>query len=395
MSIVEPTDSVQVVDRAWSRYADRIKAAGELITGPDFPTDPRIRAEGYRYVERLTAQAHYLFVEFADTERPTLFSRGGDVFAYGATNVDNNNSRCMLDPKGIYRVTGNVRGLRDLLFSINEGEFVFGKPAVLAEAALEDLTIGEDGELELIIGGEPRPTNWMPLPAEAYYLGVRQFIKDWENDPVAELHIERLDPIGPVQSPSPASHAAALERAADWVEANVRAWNNYAQASRARTPINGFAQPHYAEGGMSNMVHGGTIWQLEPDQALIVELETGGASYWSIQNYVLPWLLPLDFIHRVTSFNDAQAHIDEDGKVRLVLSHQDPGVQNWLDTSGLPEALCSARWIGATTQPTITARLVSVDDIAAHLPSAPAYSPAARAAQIAARRRGAERRFRR
>ncbi len=387
---------LDVVDRAWSRYAERIRAAGELITGPDFPADPRLRAEGYRYVARLTAQAHYLFVEFADTARPALFARGGDVFAYGATNVDNNYSRCMLDPQGTYRITGDVRGLRDLLFSVHEGEFVFGKPGVLAEAALEDLKIGDEGQLDLVIGGEPRLTNWISLATDATYLSVRQFVMDWENDPIAELHIERVDPVGPVENLTAVSLAAALERAASWVEANVRAWNKYALAARARTPVNRFAAPHFAEGGVNNMVHGGTIWQLDPDHALVIELDPAGAPSWSIQNYVLPWLQPLDFIHRVTSFNPTQAHVDEDGRLCLVLAHQDPGIQNWLDTSGLPEGLCSARWIGATTPPAISARVVAVADLAAALPtSTPSFSAEARAAQITARRRGAERRFRR
>ena len=145
------------IDGAWQKFAERIRAAGELITGPDFPGDPRLRAEGYRYVMRLAAQAHYLFVEFGDTVRPTLFPRGGDVFAYGATNVDNNNSRCMVDPGGVYRVTGDVGGVSDLIASVYEGEFVFGKPGVLAEVKLDELHVGDDGVLELFLGGPERP----------------------------------------------------------------------------------------------------------------------------------------------------------------------------------------------------------------------------------------------
>ena len=38
------------LDAAWLDYSDRVKAAGQSITGPEFTDDPRLRAEGYRYV---------------------------------------------------------------------------------------------------------------------------------------------------------------------------------------------------------------------------------------------------------------------------------------------------------------------------------------------------------
>ncbi len=133
-------------------------------------------------------------------------------------------------------------------------------------------------------------------------------------------YVERLTAQAHYLSSSRTPRARRCSRAVPMFSPTARrTWNTYSRAVKARTPVNGCAEPHFAEGGVNNMVHGGTIWQLEPDQALIIELDPSGAPYWSIQNYVPPWLLPLDFIHRVTSFNDAQAHIDEDGKVRLVL----------------------------------------------------------------------------
>ncbi len=384
------------IDGVWQKFAERIRAAGELITGPEFPGDPRLRAEGYRYVMRLASQAHYLFVEFGDTVRPTLFPRGGDVFAYGATNVDNNNSRCMVDPGGVYRVTGDVGGVSELIASVYEGEFVFGKPGVLAEVKLDELHVGDDGVLELFLGGPERPDNWMPLPPDASYFGVRQFIVDWERDPIATLHIERIDAVDPVGNLTQASLAVALDKAASWLEANVKVWNTYSTQAAAHAPVNGFNLPSYAEGGSESMVHGPCLWRLGADEALVIELDPAGAGYWSLQNYVLHWMQPLDFVNRVTSLNAAQAHVDADGKVRVVLAHRDPGVQNWLDTSGLPEGLCSGRWIGPTAQPVITATLVDVESVQASLPAAtPGFGAADRDMQIAARRRGAARRFRR
>ena len=87
---------------------------------------------------------------------------------------------------------------------------------------------------------------------------------------------------------------------------------------------------------------------------------------------------------------------DTDDKFRIVLSHRDPGVQNWIDTCGYADGLVSYRWVRPTTAPTPTSTVVEVSDVLDHLPaSTPQYSATDRRAQIAARRRGVARRFRR
>lgn len=390
------TDQIVSLDTAWSDYAGRIKAAGERIATDGFPTDPRMRAEGYRYIARVTNLAHQIFVEFPSTTHPMLFRYGDDVTPFGATNTDNNYYRAMVDPAGIYRITGDVTGVKELLFSVQDGEFVFGKVAVLAEAGLDDLDIGADGQLDLVLGGPERSSNWLPLPDDAAYINVREFVADWEADALAVLHIDRIDDVEPVENLSPEAMVVALDKAASWVEASVHVWNQYAAGARLMTPVNDLAPPTLPVGGAANMLHGGTQWDLEPHQALLVEFDQPEVTYWSIQTYVLDWLQPLDFVNRVTSLNDGQLHVDEDGKVRIVLAHADPGVQNWLDTSGLRTGLMSYRYVKPTVAPTPTTRLIAVADIRDHLPaSTPSFGTAERQGQIAARRRGIARRFRR
>ncbi len=390
------TKSVADLDAAWSAYAARIKAAGERITGEGFPDDPRLRAEGYRYINRLTNLAHQIYVEFGDTAHPVLHRYGDDTTPFGATNVDNNLYRANLDPAGTYRVSGDVAGVKEILFSVQDGEFVFGKTVVLAELSLGELEVGDDGFLELYLGGPERRANWLPLAPDAVYLNVREFVGDWEHDALACLSIERLDEVDPLGALTPGDLAASLDRAATWVEASVRVWNEFGAMLRDVTAVNEFPPPRWAEGGADNMMHGASRWELEPDQALVIELDQPEASYWSFQTYVLEWLQPLDFTNRVTSVNDGQARIDDDGRIRLVLSHADPGVQNWLDTSGLPLGLVTYRYVRATHAPHPAARVVDVADVRAQLPvSTPVFSAEARRAQIAARRRGVARRFRR
>ena len=384
------------LDEAWRSYADRIKAVGERITGEGYPSDPRLRAEGYRYVSRLTNLAFQIYVEFGDAERPSLFRVGDDTTPFGATNTDNNYYRAMLDPAGTYRVSGDVTGVKELLFSVQDGEFVFGKTEVLAELSLEELVIDGDGFLELFLGGPERSTNWLPLAPEAVYLNVREFVGDWENDALASLYIERIDDIGPIGNLTPAAHAAALDRVATWVEASVDVWKTYVAGLRSFLPVNELQAPHKPVGGAENMLHGAGQWELEADAALVVEFDQPEVTYWSIQTYVLDWMVPLDFANRVTSLNDRQLHVDDDGLVRVVLSHTDPGLQNWLDTSELRQGLLTYRYVRPTTAPAPRTTLVEAAALRDLLTqSTPAFSEAMRRDQITARRRGVARRFRR
>ena len=65
------------------------------------------------------------------------------------------------------------------------------------------------------------------------------------------------------------------------------------------------------------------------------------------------------------------AAIDSDGKVRYVIAHQDPGIQNWLDTTGHYTGMLSQRWAytdAPNELPTLEVTKVNFSDIDQHLP---------------------------
>jgi hypothetical protein len=83
-----------------------------------------------------------------------------------------------------------------------------------------------------------------------------------------------------------------------------------------------------------------------------------------------------------------------DGELVLVVSHDDPGVANWLDPSGHLEGYITVRWIGARDYPVPDCRQVKREALFDHLPAGLAtVEPAQRREQLAARRRGVIRRF--
>jgi hypothetical protein len=86
--------------------------------------------------------------------------------------------------------------------------------------------------------------------------------------------------------------------------------------------------------------------------------------------------------------------VDPDGVFRAVVTHDDPGVPNWLDPVGHAEGSMIYRWNLADSTPVPRIHTVPLKTLADHLPkSTPRVTPAERARVIAGRREGVRRRF--
>jgi hypothetical protein len=81
-----------------------------------------------------------------------------------------------------------------------------------------------------------------------------------------------------------------------------------------------------------------------------------------------------------------------------VVAHREPGVPNWVDTTGLPEGFLTQRWaysVRPEQMPTVKVTKVSFDAIRQHLPAGVrTVSPEERREQIRIRQEHVQRRFR-
>ena len=92
-----------------------------------------------------------------------------------------------------------------------------------------------------------------------------------------------------------------------------------------------------------------------PDQALIM---TGRFPRCRFANVVLwnRFLQTYDYESRRVSLNRAQTTLDDEGRFRIVIAHEDPGVPSWLDTEGRPFGLVFWRFMlpeGEIETPTV------------------------------------------
>jgi hypothetical protein len=89
----------------------------------------------------------------------------------------------------------------------------------------------------------------------------------------------------------------------------------------------------------------------------------------------------------VTSLNHRQATVGTDGRLWLVVAASDPGVPNWLDTTGRGVGLLNYRHFWGSALPTLQTKVVPFGDVRAALPrDTPVIDAPTRERQIRARR---------
>jgi hypothetical protein len=107
-------------------------------------------------------------------------------------------------------------------------------------------------------------------------------------------------------------------------------------------------------------------WRLGPDEALIFEFVDGG-EFWMLTNMGAFWN-SMDYLYRPVSYTPSRSAIDPDGHVRIVMSHNDPGVHNWIDTQFFSEGYLTMRVIGSRQLPEVTTKVVTHTELDTVLP---------------------------
>jgi hypothetical protein len=127
------------------------------------------------------------------------------------------------------------------------------------------------------------------------------------------------------------------------------------------------------------------LYEIQPDEALILERPLVAARYWGIQLGV--WMQTTDYSQRQSSIIGAQARLDSDGWFRAVMALHDPGVPNWLDPAGVPIGVVLLRWYKVADCIVPTATRVKLAGVRRHLPGdTPVVAEQQRRAQLEARR---------
>ncbi len=369
-----------------------LRRAAALVGSARAPTGSVDQAAGYRHLLVLLGLAVDEALRPSNPYDPYFAPANVDaVLKWGMDCPDAAYTGAALRGDGTYRIRGRRGTVRYLGFQVMSG--IESSVNVVAD----DLDLSEDGSFEITLSAQERPGNWMALSPRTSSLVVRQFFYDWDAEEPASLEIECLEPGPSWPDPEPLSAAGVarqLVAIGEFMEASVAFWLDVEDGGRAQG-INVFRQPAAltAMGAAAENVSVWGSWELDEDQALVIEVPPPDALYWSVSlgNH---WWETIDYANRQSSLNGHQAVVDSDGVFRAVVAHTDPGVANWLDTAGHRQGPMIFRWLRAESAPVPTTRVVAVDALDGALPSGTVrVDPAERRATIARRRAGVRKRF--
>jgi hypothetical protein len=393
---------------AWQHFCTQLQQAGERVFKDQNPATPLHRADAFRFLTQNLGQAFDLALETKDPQFPALHAFCGPTRKLGGDAADLVYQQAWIDGASVYRISGNKGTARFLNITV-QGPRPDKQPGTdvpslhepfgdIPEANLfgHQLQTDADGHFKLYVGGEKRGPNWLPTTPGSRKLFLRQGFDRWDEKP-AVLRIERVGMQEPPPLPTPQTMIAAMGWAGRFVTGLMNAWPEhpyqYSSAVDA-VNVNRFAADPSADTG--DQKRGRAIahlcWQLAPDEALIVEFDSHD-SFWMVTNSGV-FFNSMDYRYRPVSYTPNRTQVDGDGKVRLILSHDDCGYHNWIDTQHFVRGNLTYRAFLSNAAPTFRTRLVARSELAQALPADSAMVTAEqRAAQLHERFEGIQQRY--
>jgi hypothetical protein len=350
----------------WRDLVAGLSAAGRELDEMTAGLDATERTDGQ--LALLRAVNNLLGRVEIDRDAPELVPFNGWREKFFMDNPDYRYWITDIRDDGDYHITGNVGDSVYQSVTVYAGTNIATTSAV-ARIDTDELEADSDGDFDVTLSRNAiAQSTWVELPQGATSVWVRYVHND--ASPMRPGWCRVQTPEHP--SARPTVDADRLERdlsrlgtflgqvprfldlsvAADTKAPNtVRHWT-------AMTDGAAFTEPgiHYLRGA----------WQLDPDEALVIEGTLVPCRHWNIVLYNR-FLNSLDYRHRVTSRTAATSSVT-DGRYRFVLAGRDPQADgyDWLDTEGRRFGLFVMRFLQPESETDLpTVRCVRLDDLAA------------------------------
>jgi hypothetical protein len=390
---------------SWYAFCDQIKVAGDHVFKPESGSSDGERTNAFRYLTQNLSQAFDIFLENRDDRFPNLHMFCGPTRKLGADNPDCIYLQSWINDRDTYKISGN-RGTAKMFNIAVQGAWTgslhepFGDRPI-ANIFGEELATDWDGNFEVWVSPDPQPGNWIRSEPGTRKIFYRQYFDTWDEVP-AHYKIER---VGTDDAPPPAIEPAWLidsfQRAGAFVVDATKDWPNVLFERHGNyDTINAFIRYGKAddeENEATDIRRGRVIqqlhWNLEDDEALVIEFEAAPDWFWQFGACTV-FGASLEFRYRQVSLTSGMSPVDPDGTTRIVLSHADPGFANWLDTQEHTRGWLLFRNMLTRDIPDIRTRVVKAADVESELGAlATRITPEARRAELRRRRTANLRRY--
>ncbi|MFL6022120.1 MAG: hypothetical protein ACJ72O_02180 [Marmoricola sp.] len=374
-------------------FRDAVAEAEALIANPPFEITEQELAEGYDYLAGSIRSSLQMAFDY-DLVHPVLINPTHQYARQGLDNPDAIYFNAYLDEGASYEVSG-VRGTTtDLSFQVMDGSYsADGSPTSLAAFDDRELDVAADGSFSWRFGPE------MGLKKGSTLI-VREVYNDWTSENRGTLRIQRLDTAGVPREPFATDKVAKRYGvAAKMLIGKIKTWFAFPEWFTYKEPVNTLTVPRSTPGGLASQFSSLGHYALTDEEALVITVPVSDVAPYQAIQIGSKWYVSTDYEHYQSSLTGAQSQADPDGKFRYVISTRNPGIANWLDTTGHDKGVIMLRWQRVardlTEQDGPSVELVAFDDVPKHLPyyEDNRVTPEQYAARIADRQVGIARRM--
>lgn len=345
------TENSDALQMAWARYHQTIKTVEkEFVSSKLYGLDSIHQTGAYELLSMLIA-ANQNFI-MSDPEYTNFHHMENPIRRIGIDNPDNfYRSANVWNPDGahIYKITGNRGTTADFLMETFYGPDPKGAIAVLED---EEMDMDANGDFEVYLSAERKEymKNWMQLEKSDRILAliVRSNHAEWDKEKHGDVFIELVGKSGvPSNNTNREGLIQRINNAQQVLERQGKFWPNFAWKMTLMKKNTIMKFKTTGEIGILSQKSAYGYWQLEDDEALIVKLKEVDAGYCGFQTINF-WGSSPDWRNNFTSLSwgrngKSQAYKSEDGYYHIVVSKQDPGIQNWIQTNGMKKAVMVLR----------------------------------------------------
>lgn len=332
-----------------------------------------------------------------DGDHPMFLPAINLVLNAGQPNADTIYKSARITAGGAYR----LRGTRGTVKQMTLGQGGAGpsdpQAGKLPAAArpfhdFDELKLDAEGRFDVMLSAE-RPSNyvgdWWQLDAGTATLILRAVSSDWARERDPTVAVERLDAVPGLPRRSASDLEGTIRRLPLGAELLATMLADNVLKLEAEGYLERFKDRGPRPGGVPGQFYYESVFDLGDDEALLIEVKAPTVCKYRSLMLTNEIEQAIDWYNNHSSLNDAQAPVDRDGMLRIIVAPKDPGVPNWLDTAGHSRGLIQGRWTGCDSTPVPTIRKLALRDVRAALPAETARVSHAQREAIVRERRAA------
>lgn len=380
---------------AWDDYNQAREDVRNQVFSSELCSDPKIRAQALYFLQMNETSAFGFYIA-PRKAYPHLYVHS--IFmpfevTTGQACPDFLYRWAFLDGARTYRIWGRRGDTLWTEIQLQSGHWGDENVRNLGHFGFDDLQFDAQGNYEIILSPKKEDGNWIALDPSSRnnMLLIREASYDWENDTHCTMFIECLDRTA---DDTVVIDEADMNRRLHDAARYLRYSGNFAINTTQTVLKNagGSNRFHIIDSSKSDVsgankasVFFFMIYELQADEALIIDFEEPQARYWGLSLGDI-WFGGLDYSYHQSSLNAHQATIDSDGHFRAVLALHDPGVPNWIDPDGVNHGLLMMRTYFIERIPNTRVKKVKLGKLREYVPADTAVVTPEQRAEILKRR---------